>query len=298
MNVRQFLPIFAMALLCAAAQAQERPDRCKLHFTGFDPSEQPERVRVESLTIRGATKLDPSLQKDVSEELKSHDYDDRAELVAEIRELIRSQWEDAGYFEVQVDVTAEPVKSDKQELYRVIAEVHEGDQFRLEEIQLVSARGANAPLAIPTRELRRLIPLDDGEIFDVSKIRAGMENLRRAYAAQGFIDFTATPDFAIPHETKSISIRMTLDEQAQYRVSDLFVLGVDQRLAEEMSAHVTRGAPFDSVAFNKYFSQFVATHKRELSAEASDQDLSVIRDTRARTVAIRADFRACSEIPK
>ena len=295
---RKFVSTLVVAVLCAAAQGQQRPDRCKLHFTGYDPSEQPERVRVESLTIRGATKLDPTLQKDVAEELKSHDYDDRAEMIEEIRELLPGAWQEQGYFEAQADVTAEPITSNSRESYRVVAEVREGDQFRLDKIQMASARGANAPLAMLPEELRRLIPLKDGDIFSVRKIREGLENLRRAYGAQGYIDFTATSDFAISHETKSISIRMTLDEQTQYRVSDVSVLGVDPRLAQEMSAHVTRGAPFDSAAFNKFFSGFVAAHELELPAGASEQDLYVIRNTHERTVAIRADFRACSEIPK
>lgn len=294
----QFIFGFAVALLCGVAQAQELPDRCKLHFTGYDPSEQPERVRVESLTIRGATKLDPSLQKDVAEELKSHDYDDRAEMIEEIRELLPGAWQEQGYFEAQADVTAEPITSNSRESYRVVAEVREGDQFRLDKIQMASARGANAPLAMLPEELRRLIPLKDGDIFSVRKIREGLENLRRAYGAQGYIDFTATPDFDVSHETKSISIRMTLDEQTQYRVSDVSVLGVDPRLAQEMSAHLRRGAPYDAIAFDKFFSDFVEAHKRELPAEAGHQDLYVIRDTHARTLSIRADFRACSEIPK
>jgi hypothetical protein len=91
---------------------------------------------------------------------------------------------------------------------------------------------------------------------------------------------------------------MTLDEQVQYRISEVSVLGVDPRLAQELSARLTRGAVFNSTVFNKFFTEFVAAHKRELPAEASDQDLYMIRDTKARTVAIRADFRACSEIPK
>jgi hypothetical protein len=31
---RQFILVFAVALLCGVARGQERPDRCKLHFTG------------------------------------------------------------------------------------------------------------------------------------------------------------------------------------------------------------------------------------------------------------------------
>jgi outer membrane protein assembly factor BamA len=295
---RQSILVFEVALLCAAVQAQQRPDRCKLHFTGDDPSEQTERLRVESLTLRGATNLDPSVQNAVVVDAESHDYDDRADMIDEIREKIREAWLELGYFEAQVEVTAEPVKPDNQELYRVVAEIHEGDQFRLDKIQMASAMGANAPLAIPPEELRRLIPLNDGDIFNVRKIRDGLENLRRAYGAQGYIDFTATPDFDIPHQKKSISIRMTLDEQAQYRVSDVSVLGVDPKLAQEMSAHLRRGALYDAPAFDKFFSDFVETHKRELPAEAGHQDLYVTRDVRARAVAIRADFRACSEIPK
>jgi len=255
-------------------------------------------VRVESLTIRGATKLDPSLQKDAVEDLKSHDYDDRTELIDAIRDLLPGAWQEQSYFEVQVDVTAEPVTPARQETYRVVAEVREGDQFRLDKIQMASAMGANAPLAIPPEELRRLIPLNDGDIFNVRKIRDGLENLRLAYGAQGYIDFTATPDVDIFHQKKSISIRMTIDEQVQYRISDVSVLGVDPRLAQEMSAQVRRGALYNAPAFDKFFSDFVETHKRELPAEAGCQDLYVTRDVRARAVAIRADFRACSEIPK
>ena len=39
-------------------------------------------------------------------------------------------------------------------------------------------------------ELRGQFPIADGDIVHVDKIRKGLEDLRRLYVSQGFIDFT------------------------------------------------------------------------------------------------------------
>jgi hypothetical protein len=44
-------------------------------------------------------------------------------------------------------------------------------------------------------ELPGQFPVADGDIFDVDKIRKGLEDLRRLYVSQGFMNFTPVPKY-------------------------------------------------------------------------------------------------------
>jgi outer membrane protein assembly factor BamA len=75
-------------------------------------------------------------------------------------------------------------------------------------------------------ELRTLIPLQEGEIFNISKIRAGIEALNERCAANGFLDFTAVPNTEINNKLQRISLTLRLDEE-KHRIGVVRVIGLD-----------------------------------------------------------------------
>ena len=69
-----------------------------------------------------------------------------------------------------------------------------------------------------TAGLRALFKIKDGDIFDTEAIRKGLESLRKAYAALGYINFTPVPNTDADDEKKLISLRIDLDEGKQFYV--------------------------------------------------------------------------------
>ena len=91
--------------------------------------------------------------------------------------------------------------------------VEEGDRFHLKEITFSGNKAVT-----DTCRLRALFKIKDGDIFDAEAIRKGLENLRKAYAALGYINFTPVPNTDADDEKKTISLRIDLDEGKQFYV--------------------------------------------------------------------------------
>ena len=75
--------------------------------------------------------------------------------------------------------------------------VEEGDRYRLKEITFSGNKAVS-----DTRALRAQFKIKDGDIFDTEAIRKGLDNLRKAYAALGYINFTPVPNTDADDETK------------------------------------------------------------------------------------------------
>ena len=60
--------------------------------------------------------------------------------------------------------------------------------------------------------------MKDGDIFNAELMRKGIKNLRDAYGAAGYINFTPVPDTEIDEEHKTVTVKFDLDEGKQFSV--------------------------------------------------------------------------------
>ncbi len=91
--------------------------------------------------------------------------------------------------------------------------VEEGDRYKLKEITFSGNKAVQDP-----RALRAQFKIKDGDIFDTEAVRKGLENLRKAYAALGYINFAPVPNTDANDETKEITLKIDLDEGKQFFV--------------------------------------------------------------------------------
>jgi outer membrane protein assembly factor BamA len=213
------------------------------------------------------------------------DATNEAWLKAFVEAGIRDAWQDRGYFQVTVGrAEAEPLGGDShEEHFRVLAPINEGLQYHLGDLTFVNAN------AFSSGELRNLIPLKEGEIFDVSKIRSGIAALWKQYAAIGYIDFTAVPKTEIDDKLQRISVALELDEQRQYRIGEVKAIGLDPTLMAVLGCKICSGEIFNEPAID----DFVEQNRSSLPANLSRQDyLQEKRDTRRGIVDLTLDFRA------
>ncbi|MGA9566395.1 MAG: outer membrane protein assembly factor BamA [Candidatus Korobacteraceae bacterium] len=91
--------------------------------------------------------------------------------------------------------------------------VEEGDRYKLKEITFTGNKAV-----ADTRALRAQFRIKDGDIFDTEAIRKGLENLRKAYAALGYINFAPVPNTDANDETHEITLKIDLDEGKQFFV--------------------------------------------------------------------------------
>ena len=106
-----------------------------------------------------------------------------------------------------------PFKSTPGKAVDIKIPVEEGARYRLKEIDFTGNKAVT-----DTSRLRPLFKIKDGEVFDADAIRKGLDNLRKAYAALGYINFTPVPNTDADDEKKLITLRIDLDEGKQFFV--------------------------------------------------------------------------------
>jgi outer membrane protein insertion porin family len=91
--------------------------------------------------------------------------------------------------------------------------VEEGELYRVGKITFSDVKLFRTPEAV----LRPYFQMQEGAIFDVSKLRKGMENLKKVYGEFGYIDFVSEPNFEFPEgKPPKIDLNLTVDEGKQF----------------------------------------------------------------------------------
>jgi outer membrane protein insertion porin family len=145
--------------------------------------------------------------------------------LSEDAERVRYYYQTKGYFKAlvadpktQIHDTSGirwywPFKSSPGKSVDIRLPVEEGARYRLKEITFSGNKAVTN-----TAGLRALFKIKDGEIFDTEAVRKGLEGLRKAYAALGYINFTPVPNTEADDEKKLISLRIDVDEGKQFFV--------------------------------------------------------------------------------
>ena len=145
--------------------------------------------------------------------------------LTEDAERVRYYYQTKGYFKAlvgdpktQIHDTSGvkwyfPFKSSPGKAVDITLPVEEGQRYRLKEITFTGNKAIKN-----TKPLRSLFKIKDGDIFDTEAIRKGLEQLRKAYASLGYINFTPVPNTDADDEKRTISLRIDLDEGKQFYV--------------------------------------------------------------------------------
>ncbi|HSE50530.1 MAG TPA: outer membrane protein assembly factor BamA [Terriglobales bacterium] len=157
------------------------------------------------------------------ENLWAKTYD--ASKLTEDTERVRDAYQQRGYFKALVNDPKTKVrdtgginfpffwKSKKGKAIDITLPIEEGERYRLGSITF-----KNNKAIADQRALRGLFPIKDGDIFDISAIRKGLQNLTKAYGEYGYINFTSIPDTKIDDDKKVISLEIDVDEGKQFYV--------------------------------------------------------------------------------
>ena len=141
-------------------------------------------------------------------------------------ERVRAEYQNRGYFKANVSDAKTNihdtghkgfhiplVQSGPGKAVDITLPIDEGDKYRLGKITFKNNK------AIPnSAALRSLFPLKEGDVFSREKIAKGLENLRKAYGENGYINFTPVPNTTFDDEKKIANIEIDVDEGKQFYV--------------------------------------------------------------------------------
>lgn len=158
----------------------------------------------------------------ILENLWSRTYD--ATKLSEDAERVRDAYQQKGYFKALVQDPKTSIRDSHGfhlpliqkgggKAVDITLPIEEGERYRLKEVKF-SGNKAITNIAA----LRAQIPMKDGDIFNVELMRKGIKNLRDAYGALGYINFTPVPDTEIDDEHKTVTVKFDLDEGKQFFV--------------------------------------------------------------------------------
>jgi Surface antigen variable number repeat len=188
-------------------------------------------ISVVGVTFSGFLRLPVSDQDEIATSIReqAHGTGSLGELKELASEIVRGGWQNHGYFKVLVNVDATTLSvSPASQRIALGIYVDEGLQYGLGGIMFTHNR------AVSNGALRALFPIEDNDIFSREKIRTGLENLSKAYGEMGYINFTSIPNTTFDDEKKLIYLDIDLDEEKQFYVGDISILGVDDAARAQM----------------------------------------------------------------
>ena len=194
-----------------------------------------------------------------------------------------------GYFRNNVEGTPYLVLAQANERRYVLSvSIESGPQYRLGKMRFASV--SDKPLVFTDAILRQQTNLQEGDLFDVTMIRQGLESISRLYGSKGYIDATPEPETTIDEKASRIDILIKVDEGQPYRVVKLKFLGLGTKTQNELSAPQQIGDFFNPALWHAFFKD----NKTRLPPDSSpSRNMPVSRDTANGTVDITLDFRAC-----
>jgi hypothetical protein len=260
--------------------------------TGF--KEPRPRIMIDAVRFDGPIHIPGSAKQELITELKQHDFDAYDDWLKEVQDVgIESVWRENGYFRSVVTAKAVFISSDSRGMHvSITAHVEEGLQYRLGTVQFRSS-DPDVPLAFGVEELRKQIPMNEGDVFSASKIRASLDALRHLYGSNGYIDFVAEPLTDIDDSRQRISLIMELDQQKQFRLGKVEVSGLDPKMEFLFKSKLKTGDIFNSQAVEDFLKQNAAA----LPPDILPSDIAGRRDLRNGTIDLQFDvYQGCPNL--
>jgi outer membrane protein assembly factor BamA len=277
-----------------AQSQQEKPQTCPPSCLSSDEFKELlgikvyPKIVVDDVKFDGPTHLpDVSTEQELITKLKHREFDAGSEWLEEILFPVRNAWSDLGYFNAEATGQSQVVSADSTYEHVVVTiRVNEGPQYRLRGIRFREA-DPDKRLAFAPEELRKLVSLQDGDIFYTQKIRESLDKLRRFYNSSGYIDFVSMPQTEIDNVSQRISLVMVLQEGEQFRVGKVEVFGLKPSKAAMLTSTLNPGDVFNG----SFVDDFVKENMSALPVGASPHVLGLKTDLKKRTVDIVVDFR-------
>jgi hypothetical protein len=247
------------------------------------------KAHLEDVTIEGAPDLQDSIKVEIDDRLKQWGSEINSDVVGALAERVRDVLQNNGYFRAKVNTeTSVSYVDPAEEQVSLTFRVSEGQEYRLGQIQFANA------YVFPPWELRNQFPLHDGDVFDLGKIRQGIEASSRLYDSVGYINFTASPVLSIDNTDQRISVTFKIAEDEQFRVRSFKVLGLNPENSDKLVIRLKPGDIFN----RNLIGEFYKDNQSVIPGDALlCKEIETDQDNINHTAAIVFDLRGCQEPP-
>ena len=127
--------------------------------------------------------------------------------------------------------------------------------------------------------------MQEGDVFNVIKIRESLDAMKRRYGENGYINFVATPNTEVDDSTRRISLIFELDQGKQFRIATVDVHGLDPGREATLLSKLHPGDFFR----NSVVADAVLSLAPGLSDEDLQKSFSLRKNEKSGTVTITVD---------
>lgn len=142
---------------------------------------------------------------------------------AELQTRIQVAVRDLGYYKAIVDEPRVSLVGQQEDRKNadVTVWIDAGAQYRLGEIRFLKAG------VFPADRMRKVFPMQSGNLFAVSSVRIGLEELRKLYVTRGYVNFVAVPQPEIDEFHRTIALTIDVDEGKPFNFGRLILQGIE-----------------------------------------------------------------------
>jgi outer membrane protein insertion porin family len=250
------------------------------------PFSQPSVVTVRELHLVNISRASVDEQQVIARALVGVCFETGN--TGELSENIRDEFQQLGFFNAKVssiDVDALD-RSAIPPTVSITVSVVEGDRYRLKGITITGNKAITNTVA-----LRKILPMKDGEWFNIELARKGVKKLKDLYGEFGFINFTPVPDFTFDQQKKLITMKIDIDEGAEYHIASFHVRGADPVREAHLLSAWTELLPIQSIYNARAVKLFFERAKDILPPGATpDRNLVIRQDNEKAAVDIVLDL--------
>jgi len=253
------------------------------------------RVVIDAVELEGAAHLPETVKKQLVDSLKQQEYEETSDWIRDVEDrVLRAEsdgWpdrENEGYIGFSVSAQWKPMRREAGLVHvSLTIQVDEGSQKRVAEIDFRYVGAQSAPPAFAKADLRKLIPVEDGELYNHDKYYAGLWAISRAYSEKGFIGSTVTNSMEVNQVNQTIAIMVEISEGEQYRWGHIDVLGLDPKVEALLKWEIKTGSPVNLRLIDVFFRD----NKSLLPVGASPDSVKWRPDAQRAVVDLTFDFR-------
>lgn len=173
------------------------------------------KVAIDVVELVG-TRLPEAVQQRLVTSLKQREFEEDSAWVQDLESIvIRAEtdgWpdrENQGYLGFSVSAQWKPLRREPGLLHVLVTvDIDKGQQKKLKAIEFRYVGDRLGRQVIDSDDLRKLIPLNDGEIYSRDKYYAGLSAISLAYSERGYINCTVTNDMELDQVNQTVAIVM------------------------------------------------------------------------------------------
>jgi Surface antigen variable number repeat len=251
------------------------------------------KVVIDDVELEGSL-LPKTAQEQLVSSLKEHEWDEGSEWVNDLEIIVvraeQEGWpdrENQGYLGFSVGAWWKPLWREPGLLHvQATVKVDERQPKKLEKIEFRWVEEHLGPPLFDSNELRKLVPLKDGEIYSRDKYQAGLSAVAGVYKEHGFIDCNIYQSLAVNDENQTVALVLEISQGQRYYWGNIRVIGLSPELETILRARLGK----DSVVNPKLIADFYQEYKSLLPAGASPETVQGRRNEPLAILDLTFDF--------